>query len=665
MSLGLLMSMRGDVKPVPFIEDAAVPVEHLGEYVRQIEEYCAGLGTPITYYAHAGAGCLHIRPLINRRRAAEIAKMPDIARFAAGLVQGYGGALSSEHGDGRTRSWLNESFHGPALYDLFRKVKRAFDPDNRLNPGIIVDAGPMTVGLRPVAHDDSVPHLSFRDYEGNDEEKFRIVKFSPSDTLPTNPVLPPTSNPSNQPHDSNRSTIPIDQPATTANKSFNLSSQPRPAAVPLPPPSDHMADNDPITPSGFARAIEMCNGAGICRQRSSGTMCPSFMVTRDEEHSTRGRANALRAALAGVLPVAALTSPRMYAVMDLCIGCKACKAECPSAVDMARLKIEFLARYQAVHGVSRRARFFGHAATLNRLGSGAAAPLANAVLQSAAGRRVMNQLFGLAPQRPLPSLARQTFAAWWRARRPPVIADAKGEIALLIDPFTNYNEPRVGMAAVAFFEAVGVRVVVAPAVDDGRPLLSKGLVSEARRAAERAMRALWPLVERGLPIVGLEPSSLLTLRDEYLYLLPDDPRVAAVAGRALTFEEYVADLAERHDLRPYFAPAERRVLLHGHCHQKALVGSGPARRALALPPGYTVEEVDSGCCGMAGSFGYEAEHYAISLQMAERRLLPAVRAAGEATIIAAAGVSCRQQIAQGSGRVALHPAEVLAKALVD
>ena len=220
------MSMRGDVKPVPFIEDAAVPVEHLGEYERQIEEYCAGLGTPITYYAHAGAGCLHIRPLINRRRAAEIAKMPDIARFAAGLVQGYGGALSSEHGDGRTRSWLNESFHGPALYDLFRKVKRAFDPDNRLNPGIIVDAGPMTVGLRPVAHDDSVPHLSFRDYEGNDEEKFRIVKFSPSDTLPTNPVLPPTSNPSNQPHDSNRSTIPIDQPATTANKSFNLSSQP-------------------------------------------------------------------------------------------------------------------------------------------------------------------------------------------------------------------------------------------------------------------------------------------------------------------------------------------------------------------------------------------------------------------------------------------------------
>ena len=667
VSLGLLMSLRGDVKPVPFIEDAAVPVEHLGDYVRQIEQYCAGLGTPITYYAHAGAGCLHIRPLINRRRAAEIAKLPDIARFAAGLVKGYGGALSSEHGDGRTSSWLNESFHGPALYDLFRQVKRAFDPDNRLNPGIIVDAGPMTVGLRPVAHDDSTPHLSFKEYEGNDDELFRIVNLTSPNTLPTNPILLPTSNPSspsNNPHDSSLFNVPILQPPTTANNSYNLSPQPPPAPDPVPPPSDQSADNDLITPSGFARAVEMCNGAGICRQRSSGTMCPSFMVTRDEEHSTRGRANALRAALSGVLPVAELTSPRLYAVMDLCIGCKACKAECPSAVDLARLKIEFLARYQAVHGVSRRARFFGHAATLNRLGSGAAAPLANAVMRSAAGRRVMDRLFGLAPERPLPPLARQSFAAWWRARRPPVIDGVKGEIALLIDPFTNYNEPRVGMAAVAFFEAVGVRVVAAPAVDDGRPLLSKGLVSEARRAAERATRALWPLVERGLPIVGLEPSTLLTLRDEYLYLLPDDPRVAAVAARALTFEEYVAALAERHDLRPYFTPAERRVLLHGHCHQKALVGSGPARRALALPPGYTVEEVDSGCCGMAGSFGYEAEHYAISLQMAERRLLPAVRAAGAATIIAAAGVSCRQQIAQGSGRVALHPAEVLANALV-
>ena len=633
VGLGLLMSLRGDMKPVPFIEDAAVPVEHLGDYVRQIEGYCGGMGTPITYYAHAGAGCLHIRPLIDRRHAAEVAKMPDIARFAAGLVKGYGGALSSEHGDGRTRSWLNESFYGPALYDLFRQVKRIFDPDNRLNPRIIVDAGPMTAGLRPVAADNGPAELSFSDYQG-DDGLFRIA-------YQVTPQGPTTSPASSQP----------DSGHTPANGDTPANGEPPSSAAPIS--------------TGFVRAVEMCNGAGICRQRLSGTMCPSFMVTRDEEHSTRGRANALRAALSGVLPAAELTSPRMYAVMDLCIGCKACKAECPSAVDMARLKTEFLARYQAEHGVSWRARFFGHAAALNRLGSGPLAPLANAALRSAVGRRIMGRALGLAPQRALPPLARQSFVSWWSKHEQAASSGANDEIALLIDPFTNYNYPEIGIAAVEFFEAVGVRVVAAPAVDDGRPFISKGLVAEARRAAGQATRALWPLVERGLPIVGLEPSSLLTLRDEVLYLLPGDERVAAVARQALTFEEYVAGLAAARDLRPYFTTADRRVLLHGHCHQKALVGTGPARRVLALPPGTVVEEVDSGCCGMAGSFGYEAEHYDISLQMAERRLLPAVRAAEPETIIAAAGVSCRQQIAQGSGRVALHPAQVLRNALIN
>lgn len=601
VGLGLLMSLKGDMKPVPFIEDAAVPVEHLPDYVRQIEEYCRGLDTPISYYAHASAGCLHIRPLINTRSAREIAKMPDIARFSAELVKGYGGALSSEHGDGRSRSWLNEMFYGPELQELYRQVKTIFDPQGLLNPGIIVDAGPMTAGLRLPPVDKESPRLDFRDYSPVANEQIRVV-----------------------------SQVNQDQPP----------------------------------PNGFVRAIEMCNGAGVCIQRRSGTMCPSYMVTRDEVHSTRGRANALRATMTGVLPAADLTSPRMYEVLDLCISCKACKAECPSAVDMARLKLEFLARYHEVHGVPLRTRLFGHIADLNRLGGGRLAGVANRTARSGLLRRWL----GISAQRRLPPFARVPFDRWWQARRsgntagrPDVLKH--GRIALLVDVFTNYNYPEIGIAAVEFLEAAGYDVLVPPVRDEGRAFISKGLLREAREAAKRAIDVLEPLAGQGLPIVGLEPSSLLTLRDEYTYLLPEDPRVPVVAAQAWTFEEFVSRQAEAGNLAVRFRREERLLLLHGHCHQKALVGTAAAHRALSLPPGYRVEEVDSGCCGMAGSFGYEAEHYEISMQMAERRLLPAVRAAEAETLIVAAGVSCRQQIAHGTEREALHPAQVLRNAL--
>lgn len=532
--------------------------------------------------------------------------MPEISRYAAELVKGYGGAISSEHGDGRSRSWLNESFYGPELYALFRQVKDIFDPRNLLNPGIIVDAAAMTERMRALPEPAREPALNFDDYNVDDAAIIRIVSGAPSIPLPT-------------------------------------------------------TDEKPI--DGFVRAVEMCNGAGVCRKRDTGTMCPSFMVTRDETHSTRGRANALRAAMSGVLPVAELTSPRMHEVMDLCISCKACKAECPSAVDMARLKTEFLARYYEAHGTPIRARFFAHSATLNQLGSGRMALLSRPLLRSRAGRWTMMRLLGLTRERPLPLPARTTFEDWWRRRERSAAARPDGvDAVLLIDPFTNYVYPEVGIAAAEFLEAVGVNILAAPAIDDGRPAISKGVVDVARRAAAATVAALAPWVERGVPLIGLEPSSLLTLRDEYLHLLPDG-RAEGVANLAITFEEYVDGLATHTDLRPRFTSDAARVLLHGHCHQKALVGTGPARRILALPPGYTVAEVDSGCCGMAGSFGYEAEHYDISMQMGERRLLPAVRAAAPETIVAAAGLSCREQIAHGSGRVALHPAQILRDAL--
>jgi Fe-S oxidoreductase len=386
------------------------------------------------------------------------------------------------------------------------------------------------------------------------------------------------------------------------------------------------------------------------------------MVTMEEMHSTRGRANALRAAMSGVLPSEEITGAGMYGVMDLCIGCKACQAECPSAVDMARLKTEFLARYYETHGVPWRAHLFGHIATLNKLGSGPMSGLAAAILS----QPVVKRALGIASQRSLPVPARVSFESWWKRRGAlGVRAEKEGSrrVVLLIDPFTNYINPEVGAAAVELFEAFSLRVDVR-SIDDGRALISKGLVKNAQRAAEHTVRALLPLAEAGLPLVGLEPSSLLTLRDEYLHLLPGDSRVTTVARQAMTFEEFVDGLGAGINLRQLFGDKPRRVLLHGHCHQKALIGTGPARRTLSLPPGTVVEEIDSGCCGMAGSFGYEAEHYEISMKMAERRLLPAVRAADPETLLVAAGISCRQQIAHGTGRHALHPAQVLRDALV-
>ncbi|RMF26800.1 MAG: FAD-binding oxidoreductase, partial [Chloroflexi bacterium] len=590
VGLGLMMSIKGDHKPIPFIEDAAVPVEHLAEYVTRVERFCNDLGTRVAYYAHASAGCIHIRPLVNTKFAEEVAKLPVISAFAAELLGQYGGALSSEHGDGRARSWLNEQFFGPDLYALFREVKRTFDPHNLLNPGNIVDAAPMTENLRYGAGYTVIPVKTHLDFSAD---------------------------------------------------------------------------------LGFHRAVEMCNGAGICRKRTTGTMCPSFMVTREEEHSTRGRANALRAALSGRLPPEEFTSPRMYEVMALCVGCKACKAECPSSVDMARIKIEFLAHYYRAHGVPLRARFFADIARWSRFFSGPLAPLVNALLGNGLVRWGLEKVLGISRQRTLPTFARQPFTHWFRQRRnggaemPPAAPSSRKPVVLFHDTFSTYHEPQVAIAATEVLEAAGFEVLLPGHRCCGRPMLSQGLVEKARRAAEETVARLAPFAEQDIPIVGLEPSCLLTLRDEYASLLPDDPRVPVVAAHCYTFEEFIARLADEGALELTFAEEPRRLLLHGHCHQKALVGTDPSKRALTLPPGYTVAEVDSGCCGLAGAFGYEAEHYDLSMAMAERRLLPAVRAEGEETVIVAAGVSCRQQIRHGAGREALHPAQVLREAIAS
>ncbi len=412
---------------------------------------------------------------------------------------------------------------------------------------------------------------------------------------------------------------------------------------------------------GFARAIEMCNGAAVCRKKLEGTMCPSFMVTREEEHSTRGRANALRAALNGHLPAEALTSPRMYEVLDLCLECKGCKAECPSNVDMAKLKSEFLALYHAQHGTPLRTRLFARIERLNRLGC-ALAPLSNWVARSAPVRWLLHRVLGIHGNRPLPPFARETFDRWFASRTGRRSASREGRVLLFNDCYMTYNYPEIGKAAVRVLEAAGFEVVLAEKKCCGRPLISKGLLQEARANAAANVDLLSRYAAEGTPIVGCEPSCILTFREEYPDLL-DDPRAAALAKGTFMIEEFLLDLHRRGALNLRFTNGARSLLFHGHCHQKALIGSGPSLDVLRLLPGARVEEVDSGCCGMAGSFGYEQEHYDLSLAIGNRRLFPAVKAKGPEWEIVASGVSCRQQIPHGTGRRARHLVEVLADAL--
>ncbi|MCA9979612.1 MAG: FAD-binding protein [Anaerolineales bacterium] len=462
--LGLLMSVRSDYKPLPFIEDTAVPVQHLADYVPRLEKFCAELGSKMVYYAHASAGCLHIRPLINIKRGDEIEKMPRIQEFALSLLHEYGGALSSEHGDGRARSWLNKAFYGPELYGLYQDVKRIFDPHNLFNPGNIVDAPPMTESLRYGAGYISQPvalHLDFAE--------------------------------------------------------------------------------------GFDTAVEMCNGAGVCRQTNTGSMCPSFMVTREEEDSTRGRANMLRAALSGRLPAGQLTSPRMYDVMSLCVSCKACKSECPSSVDMAKIKTEFLAQYYETHRHPLRDHLFANFASLAKIASGPFAPLLNAGSNLPPVKSLLARSLGISAERTLPQFARQSFVASFNSRHRPAAlsqtAHAQDAVVLFPDALNNFVYPEVAIAATELLEAAGYRVIVPEVTDAGRAAFSKGLVDVARNTAVALINTLSHYAVQGIPLIFLEPSDLSMITDDYFALLPRDERLPLVSKMALSLEQFVVQAA--------------------------------------------------------------------------------------------------------------------------
>ena len=578
--LGLLMGVEGDYKPWAFIEDASVPVEHLADYIDELSSFVDASDTRAAYYAHASAGCLHVRPFVNTRDEAEVEKMERIARESLDLVKKYGGVVSSEHGDGIARGWANPEILGEELYELCRETKRIFDPDRILNPGKVVDTPRMTEHLRMGPDYETRPFRTTLDFSG---------------------------------------------------------------------------DGD------FAGAVEKCNGNGACRKLRAGTMCPSFMATREEADSTRGRANALRSVLAGDLPEEALTGDDMAEVMDLCIQCKACKTECPSNVDMAKIKTEWQHHYWQSNPMPLRARLFARQPDWARWVSGTPlAPVANWLGRRSLLRRRGEALFGVDADRPTPPFARETFGQWFARQNGAADAPSGPRVVLFADSFNAYHTPPPLRAAARTLRATNHRVEV-PAERPccGRTLLSKGRIPAAQRRALRTVETLYPYAEEGVPIVGLEPSCILTLRDEFLDLLPGEPRAEAVAEAVYTFEEYLAARAEAGALDDVaWTGGGADVLLHGHCHQKALIGTA-ATEAVLERAGYRVDALDAGCCGMAGSFGYEAEHVDVSKQMAEQRLAPAVRAAGEDALVAAPGFSCRSQIKDVTDRTAHHPAELL------
>ena len=581
-ALGILMSVKGDHKPIAFVEDPAVPIESMGEFLQAFREVLDKHDARGGYYGHASVGCLHVRPMINLKRASEVRKMAAIADEVFAIVMNHGGSMSGEHGDGIARSKYNKWLFGQEIYEAFLELKQVLDPRNILNPGKVVNAPDLDQNLRWGA----------------------AYKTTPLETT-----------------------------------------------------LDFSAEK------GFARAVEMCNGAGVCRKRMAGTMCPSYHATMDEEHSTRGRANALRAALSGNLPPGEFTSRRMFDVLDLCLACKACKTECPSNVDMAKIKYEWLSHYYARHGVPLKAKAFGHVERVYGLASRLPG-LFNAVSALRPVRWLNEKVLGVDRRRPLPPLSSRPFRRWFDSRPAPRGGGQRGAVVLFDDCFMQFNYPQVGQAAVKLLESAGFEVRLAGHRCCGRPMLSHGLLEDARDAARHNVDRLAGHAGRGVPVIGCEPSCLLTLREEYPELVSGGG-ARRVAGQSLMLEEFLARLDDRGELSVDWRRIRRDVLFHGHCHQKALIGTQAALRALRMVPGQRVREVPSGCCGMAGSFGFEKGHYEISRKIGSERLFPEIEAAGGEDEIAVCGASCRQQIDHFTTRRARHLAELLCDALPD
>src|SRR5438552_209885 len=586
--LNVMMSMKEAGKPVSFVEDCAVPLQHLADYTARLNAIFLKHGTSGTMYAHASEGCLHVRPVLNLKLEKDVKAMRAIAEETFEMVREYKGSHSGEHGDGLVRSEFHEAMFGPRIIADFKEVKQRFDPGNVLNPGKIVD---------PPKMDD---RALFRYMPGYRVGELKTV---------------------------------LDWSAY------------------------------PGAGGGFQGAVEMCNNNGACRKLEGGVMCPSYRATRNEKDVTRGRANTLRLAISGQLGPNALASDEMMDTLKLCVSCKACRHECPTGVDMAKMKIEVLAARAAKHGLSLRDRLVGYLPRYAGLAS-RFAPLANWRNNSPLLRTLFEKFAGISAKRALPAFRRDVFRPDAEAFGP----EGGREVVLFADTFNRAYERENLDAALRVLVEGGYRVHIPKPRDHARPLccgrtfLSAGLVDQALAELNRLVATYAPFAARGVPIVGLEPSCLLTLRDELLSLRSDND-AKSISAHALLFEEFLVREAEAGRLRLRLGAMPAKALVHGHCHQKSFGAFKPVEKALRLVPDLHVETVESSCCGMAGAFGYGADTYQASMEMAELSLLPAVRRADATTLIVADGTSCRHQIKDGTNRAALHVARVLAMSL--
>ncbi|WP_438976553.1 FAD-binding and (Fe-S)-binding domain-containing protein [Polaribacter sp.] len=581
--LGALGNMVGDMKAVACIEDTAVALEDLPNYIEEFTKIMAKYQQNAVYYAHAGAGELHLRPILNLKKSEDVVLFRKITTETAQLVKKYQGSFSGEHGDGIVRAEFIPMMIGENNYQLLRRIKKAFDPNNIFNKGKITDAFPMDKSLR-----------------------YEIDRVEPQiDTI------------------------------------------------------QDFSDSE-----GIIKLAEKCNGSGDCRKpvEAGGTMCPSYRATKNEKETTRARANTLREVLTNNSAANKFDSKELKEVLDLCLSCKACASECPSNVDIATMKAEFLYQYQETNGYSFRSKLFANNAKLNKLGS-LTPTLANLVLNTTLAKSAM----GVSTKRSVPKLAKQTLNKWYKKKAfgKTEIKQSQKSIYLFNDEFTNFYDVEIGKDAVFLLEKLGYKVNIINHEESARSYISKGFLKEAKIVCDKNIAIFKDKISDKTPLVGIEPSAILTFRDEYLRLADDKTSAEKIAQYTFTFEEFLAKEIENGNVDKTLFTSEKKTLkIHGHCHQKALSSTNASFQILNLPENYTVTILNTGCCGMAGSFGYEKEHYKVSMKVGEDTLFPKLRNCSSDTEIAAAGTSCRHQIYDGTKRLAKHPITLLKEALI-
>jgi len=583
--LGVLSNLPGDAKPVSLIEDCAIDVNVLPGYINEFEQLLNKYGKNCVYHAHIGSGELHTRPILNLKDKNDVELFYKIGKEVAYLVKKYKGSLSGEHGDGRLRGEFIPIILGEHNYNLLKKVKRTWDPDNIFNPGKITDTPSMKESLR----------------------------FTPG------------------------------EPVKEFKTYFDFSSD-----------------------LGLIRAIEKCNGSADCRKSAliGGTMCPSYMATKDEHATTRARANLLREILTNSFDNNPFDDKELYKILDLCLSCKGCKSECPSNVDMAKLKAEFLQHYYDSHIIPLRTFMIANITKINKIAS--LFPfLANLLMNNFITSQILS-IIGFAPSRRFPSIAKITVNKWFKNN---ISSDKiiNNKVYLFNDEFTNYYDSTIGIKTIILLEKLGYQVIIPEHIESGRTYISKGLIKKAKKIANKNVSLLKDIINDNTPLIGIEPSTILSFRDEYPDLVDANLKDAAknMAKNCLMIDEFIAKLYDEGKIdRSKFTTKKLLIGFHGHCQQKSVASTNATKKMLSIPVNYTVEEIKSGCCGMAGSFGYEKEHYDLSMKVGEMVLFPTIRNYSNDVVIAATGHSCRHHIKDGTGRDAYHPIEILYDAIV-